>query len=189
MDRHPMTVLGVYPTRIGLENAFEAIRGAGFQIADISLLLPEKMSTEDLFPEEAANGSEDAATSAAEADEIEGPLGWLDSFTLVEIPAEGKFLAAGPFLEILQKADLEESGGALAAALIAAGIPESEAGECVEKIARGGALFFVHCGNAERAEKARQLHGDSGGTTIFSTEPSLVGSGKARKPASRGAGR
>jgi hypothetical protein len=189
MDRNPITVLGIYPTRIDLENAFEAFRDAGFQIADISLLLPEKMSTEDLFPEEAANRSEDAASTAEEVAEIDGPLGWLNEFILVAIPGEGKYLVAGPFLETLEKTDLEGAAGGLASALITIGIPESETGEYTRKIAQGGALFFVHCDNAERADTARNLHGILGGTSIFSTGKSEAGSGKTRKPISRGAGR
>ena len=64
MIRKPITVIGIYPTRIGVENAVEAFRVAGFQSGEISLLLPEKMSTEELFAEQATNTFEDATPGA-----------------------------------------------------------------------------------------------------------------------------
>jgi hypothetical protein len=189
MDRKPTGVLGIYPTCSDVENAVEAFRDAGFQSADISLLLPEKMSAEYLFAAEATNTSEEATPSAAQVAAIDGPLGWLEEVGPVAIPGEGAFLAAGPIAQALESVALESPTGKLTAALVGMGIPESEGSEYAAMILQGGALLSVHCDSAEWAERGRQLHRDLGGMNIFSTGRSEADSREIRRSMSQWAGR
>jgi hypothetical protein len=167
MDRKPITVSGIFPTQAGIENAVEAFRDAGFQSTRISILLPEKMSMEDLGFEGATNPYEEATPLATGIVAIDGPLGWLHEVGPATIPGEGNFIVAGPIAETLEYVALEGVAGGLATALIRVGIPEGETGEYTAKIMQGGALLSVQCDDAEEAEVARQLQSDTGGTNIF----------------------
>lgn len=51
-------VLGMYPTRACVEIAVEAFRDAGFRTADISIVLPEKMTSDDFCTERAPASAE-----------------------------------------------------------------------------------------------------------------------------------
>ena len=189
MNRKPIAVIGIYPTRIGVENAVEAFRVAGFQSAEISLLLPEKMSTEELFAEEATNTLEDATPGAPAVAAIDGPLGWLDEIGPAEISEECKFIVAGPIAGAFEQVASDKPSGTLAAALTSIGIPEIETDEYEGKLKQGGALLSVHCENQEEAEIARQLHSDLGGTNIFSTAWPQAGSSRFKRSMSQRAGR
>jgi hypothetical protein len=189
MNRKSIAVIGIYPTRIGVENAVEAFRVAGFQSAEISLLLPEKMSAEELFTEEATNTFEDATPGAAAVAAIDGPLGWLDEIGPAEISEECKFIVAGPIAEAFGHVAADRPSGTLAAALTSIGIPEIETDEYERKIMQGRALLSVHCENEEGSEIARQLHSDVGGTNIFSTGWPQTGSNKFKRSMSQRAGR
>jgi hypothetical protein len=189
MNRKPIAVIGIYPTRIGVENAVEAFRVAGFQSGEISLLLPEKMSTEELFAEQATNTFEDATPGAPAVAAIDGTLGWLNEIGPAEISEECKFIVAGPIAEAFEQVASDRPSGTLAAALTSIGIPEVETVEYEGKIKQGGALLSVHCENEEGAEFARQLHSDVGGTNIFSTGWPQGGSNKLKRSMSKRAGR
>jgi len=189
MKRKPIAVIGIYPTCIEVENAVEVFYDAGFQSADISLLLPQKMSDVDLFIEEAADTFESATTGAKTVATIDGPLGWLEEIGPAAIPEEGNFIAAGPIAEALEVGGSGGASGALVAALIGFGIPENETSEYEEKILQGGALLSVHCENAEAAERARNLHCGVGGTNVFSTAVSEPGLSTLRRSMSHWVGR
>jgi hypothetical protein len=51
-ERRRKAVLGMYPTRSGVEIAVEAFRDAGFENGDISLVLPEEMMRDDFSSQE-----------------------------------------------------------------------------------------------------------------------------------------
>jgi len=189
MNRKPIAVIAIYPTCIGVENAVEAFRDAGFQSVDVSLLLPEKMIAEDLFIREATDTLENATAGATTIASIDGPLGWLEEIGPAAIPGESKFIAAGPIAEALEVGSLDESSAPLVAALISFGIPENETGEYQAKIMQGGALLSIHCESAEQAERARHLHCDVGGTNIFSTSRREADCGKLKRSLSQWAGR
>ena len=189
MNRKPIAVIGIYPTCIAAENAVEAFRDAGFKSADISLLLPEKMSAEDLSIREATAIFEYATTGANSIATTDGPLQWLEDIRPAAIPGESKFIAAGPIAEALETSASNRSSGALAAALTSSGISENETGEYEAKIMQGGALLCVHCGDAEMAERARHLHCDVGGANVFSTARAETDSSTPKRSFSQWAGR
>lgn len=187
MSHH--AAIGIYAACIGVENAVEACRDAGFLSVDISLLLPEKISAGNLFPGEATDIFETAITGATTVATIDGPPGWLEEIGPAAIPGQSKFIAAGPIVEALEVGSLDRSTGPLPAALISFGIPQNETGEYEAKIMKGEALLSVHCENAETAEKARHLHYDVGGTNIFSTGRSEAGCSKFKRSLPHWAGR
>jgi hypothetical protein len=171
MPRTPNTVLGIYPTRDGVENAVEAFRDAGFRSVDISLVLSEKMSTEDLFPRRASKSVEKVNLDRPDLPSINGPLGWLQEVGPAAIRGEGSYLVAGPIAQTLESVAPDHATEQLAAALGNLGIPQNETYDYADKVMHGGALLSVDCASTEDAVTARHLHADLGGTDVFSTWP------------------
>jgi len=164
--RTPKAVLGVYPIR-----AVEAFRDAGFRSVDISLVLSEQMSTEDLFPRRATKSVEKADPERFDVPSISGPLGWLQEVGPAAIRGEGSYLVAGPIAQTLESVAPDHATEELAAALGNLGVPKNETREYAEKVMHGGALLSVDCASTEDVVTARQLHADLGGTDVFSTWP------------------
>jgi hypothetical protein len=169
MDQKTKSVLGIYPTRAGVEIAVEAFRDAGFRNADISLVLPEKMSTEDAVTQRATKTTEAAGSDDAEVAALSGPLGWLDEIGPATISGGSTFLVAGPIAQTLDDVAAECAPMELAAALIGIGVPECETEEYADKVLEGRALLSIRCDHAEEVVAARKLHGDVGGTDVFAT--------------------
>lgn len=177
--RTPKTVLGIYPTRDGIENAVEAFRDAGFRSADISLVLSERMATEDLFPRRATKSVEKADPEHFEVPSISGPLGRLQEIGPAAMRGDGSYLVAGPIGQMLESVAPDRATEQLAAALGNLGVPGKETREYADKVMQGGALLSVDCASTEDAVAARQLHADLGGTDVLSTEPITAGTSSA----------
>ena len=95
------SVLGIYTTRPGTENAIAAFREAGFASTDISLLLPETLGSEELVTEKETKAPEGASVGAGSGAVIGGALGWLAGIGSLAIPGLGPFIAAGPIMATL----------------------------------------------------------------------------------------
>src|SRR5579864_4809287 len=131
--RTPKTVLGIYPTRDGVESAVEAFRDAGSRSGDISLVLSEQMSTEDLFPRRATKSVEKADPERFDVPSISGPLGWLQEVGPAAIRGEGSYLVAGPIAQTLESVAAADATEKLAAALGNLGVPQNETREYADK--------------------------------------------------------
>jgi hypothetical protein len=150
------TVLGMYPTRACVEIAVEAFRDAGFKNAEISIVLPEKMTYHDFSAGKAISAAETLPCDV-DMSAVAGPNAWAP---------EGRFLATGLVAQRL--GDPTQGGPSeLAAALIHMGIPEYETEDYADKVLKGKALLSIHCDSPERALAARRLHGDIGGMDVF----------------------
>jgi hypothetical protein len=155
-------VLGMYPTRACVEIAVEAFCDAGFRTADISIVLPEKMTYDDFSAERVTALAEALPCDvevAAPQEQSNAP-----AMTGLSIGARGSFVAAGP---VGQNVDDPTGPAELAAALIDLGIPEYETEDYAGKVLEGNALLSVHCDSPEKALAARRLHGDLGGMDVF----------------------
>ena len=149
-------VIGMYPTRIGVEIAVEAFRDAGFKAANISVVLPQRMTCDPVAEELAAT------LNAVFTDDVE--------VVAQETPVSGgsSILVAGPIAENLDTAE-ECAPADLVAALISLGVPEYETEEYTDRVLHGRALLTVHCDSREAAVAARRLHGDLGGMDVLIT--------------------
>lgn len=164
-QRRFKTVLGMYPTRSGVEIAVEAFCDAGFRIADISLVLPETMTYDDLCAESATASAEILPCDV----EVSPPAEALGSPDTPETPdraSGGSFVAAGPVVQSLGD-PAQAAPSELAAALVDLGIPEYETEGYAYNILRGKALLSVECDSPEKTLAARRLHGDLGGMDVF----------------------
>jgi hypothetical protein len=167
MQPTPKAVLGMYPTRAGVEFAVEAFREAGFRNANISLVLPEKMPADDHSAERPRTTAEIMTCDNVEVAVLDGPLASLREVSPATVPGEGTFLIAGPIAQSLGGVTEECPPAELATALMHLGIPECETGGYTDRVLRGKALLSVQCDSAEEAAAARRLHGDLGGMDVF----------------------
>src|SRR4051812_28416501 len=92
---------GIYSSRIGVENAVDALKLEGYRNTDISVLFPENAGTKDFATEKHTKAPEGATTGAGTGAILGGGLGWLAGIGALAIPGVGPFIAAGPIVAAL----------------------------------------------------------------------------------------
>src|SRR6267143_2936264 len=116
------SVFGIYPDRMSVENAVDALKMEGVRNTDISVLLPDNVGTKDFAHEKNTKAPEGAATGAGSGAVIGGTLGWLAGIGALAIPGLGPFIAAGPIVAALAGVGVGGAIGGIAGALIGLGI-------------------------------------------------------------------
>jgi hypothetical protein len=162
-------VFGIYSTRVGVESAVDALKAAGFRNTDISVLMPEKVSTKEFAHEKHTKAPEGAATGAGSGIVIGGALGWLAGIGALAIPGLGPFIVAGPLMAALAGAGVGGTLGGIAGALIGMGIPEYEAKRYEGRVNKGGMLLSVHSDDSEWVKRAEDILKSTGAEDISST--------------------
>src|SRR5438270_6656218 len=150
-------VFGLYPNRVEVETAVDALRREGFRNTDISVLFPENEGTKDFAHEKNTKAPEGAATGAASGAVVGGGLGWLAGIGALAIPGLGPFIAAGPIMAALAGAGAGGAVGGLTGALIGMGIPEYEAKRYESWLHKGGSLLAVHADDGDWAKRAKAV--------------------------------
>ena len=151
------SVFGIYSSRSGVENAVIALKDAGFQQSDISVLLPENLGNKEIATEKNTKAPEGAVTGAGSGAVIGGTLGWLVGIGALAIPGLGPFIAAGPIMAALAGAGVGGAVGGVTGALVGMGIPEFEAKRYEGRLQKGGILVSVHCDTSEEVKRAKDI--------------------------------
>jgi hypothetical protein len=162
-------VFGIYPTRVSVEGAVDALKAAGFRNSDISVLFPENTGTKDFAHEKNTKAPEGAATGAGTGALLGGGLGWLVGIGALAIPGLGPFIAAGPIVAALAGAGAGGAIGGLTGALVGMGIPEYEAKRYEGRVKDGGILLSVHSDNSQWTKKAKEILERTGAEDVSST--------------------
>ncbi len=162
-------VFGIYPNRVGVENAVDALKAAGFRNSDISVLFPENVGTRDFAHEKNTKAPEGTATGAGTGVILGGALGWLVGIGAIAIPGVGPFIAAGPIMAALAGAGVGGTVGGLTGALIGMGIPEYEAKRFEGRVKDGGILLSVHSDDSTWTKKAKEILERTGAEDVSST--------------------
>ena len=181
------SVLGIYSTRSGVENAVLAFKDAGFSKSEISVLLPENLGSKEIATDKATKAPEGATAGGTSGAVIGGALGWLAGIGALAIPGIGPFLAAGPIVAALAGAGAGGVVGGFTGALVGLGIPEYEAKRYEGRIQKGGILVSVHCETSDEISRAKKLMEYSGAEDISSTSEASADV-KTDEPAKRAAG-
>lgn len=141
------TVVGLFRNASDARRAIEALKEAGFEKENVSLLARDESfevrdATDDI------SAAEGAGIGAVEGGVIGGLAGFLAGIGALAIPGIGPVVAAGTLAATLGGAGLGAAAGAatggIVAALIDTGIPEEEAHFYAEGVKRGGILVMVH---------------------------------------------
>ena len=178
-------VFGIYRDRIGVEEAVDALRQAGFRNTDISVLFPENQGTKDFAHEKSTKAPEGTAAGAGTGAVIGGTLGWLAGIGALAIPGVGPLIAAGPIVAALTGVGVGGAIGGLTGALIGMGIPEYEAKRYEGRVKEGGILLSVHSDNSDWTKKAKEILERTGADDISSTGEAKADFSKTDKPLPR----
>jgi hypothetical protein len=178
-------VFGIYRDRVGVEEAVDALRQAGFRNTDISVLFPENQGTKDFAHEKSTKAPEGTAAGAGAGAVIGGTLGWLAGIGALAIPGVGPLIAAGPIVAALTGVGVGGAIGGLTGALIGMGIPEYEAKRYEGRVKEGGILLSVHSDNSDWTKKAKEILERTGADDISSTGEAKADFSKTDKPLAR----
>jgi hypothetical protein len=151
------SVFGIYSSRSAVENAVLALKNAGFQQSDVSVLLPENLGNREIATEKNTKAPEGATAGAGSGAVIGGTLGWLVGIGALAIPGLGPFIAAGPIMAALAGAGVGGAVGGVSGALVGMGIPEFEAKRYEGRLQKGGILVSVHCDTSEEVKRAKDI--------------------------------
>lgn len=162
-------VFGIYPDRVSVDNAVDALKAAEFRNSDISVLFPETTGTKDFAHEKNTKAPEGATAGAGTGAVLGGGLGWLVGIGALAIPGLGPFIAAGPIMAALAGAGVGGAVGGLTGALIGMGIPEYEAKRYEGRVKDGGILLSVHSDDSQWTKKAKEILERTGAQDISST--------------------
>jgi len=177
-----IAVYGIYPNRVTVERAVDALKDAGFRNEDISVLLPQSGGTKEFAVEKDTKAPEGAATGAGTGAAVGGALGWLVGIGLLAIPGLGPFIAAGPIVAALAGAGAGGLAGGIAGALIGMGIPEYEANRYEGRIKAGGILLSVHADDADWKNKGKDILKNTGAEDIGTKGESSADYDKSDRP-------
>src|ERR1700675_1576136 len=179
------SVFGIYSSRSGVENAVTALKDAGFQHSDVSVLLPENLGNREIATEKNTKAPEGATTGAGSGAVIGGTLGWLVGIGALAIPGLGPFIAAGPIMAALAGVGAGSAVGGITGALIGMGIPEHEANRYEVRVKEGGILLSVHSDNSDWTKRAKEILERTGAQEISSTGEGSVDYVRSEKPPAR----
>src|SRR5438270_5777127 len=178
-------VFGLYPNRVEVETAVDALRREGFRNTDISVLFPENEGTKDFAHEKNTKAPEGTATGAASGAVLGGGLGWLAGIGALAIPGVGPLIAAGPIVAALAGVGVGGAVGGVTGALIGMGIPEYEAKRYEGRVKEGGILLSVHSDNSDWTRKAKDILERTGADDVSSTGEAKADFSKTDKPMQR----
>ena len=175
MSGKKVGVLGIYSSRLAVENATDSLITAGFPASDISVLMPESLGgAKDMGMEKVTKAPEGTAAGVTAGGVIGGALGVLAGVGLLAIPGLGPFIAAGPIMAGLAGLGVGGAVGGVAGALIGMGIPEFEAKRYEGHLQKGGILLSVHCDTPGEIMRAKEVVKSTGAEDVSSTGESSV---------------
>lgn len=163
------SVFAIYPNRVSVERAVDALKAAQFRNTDISVLFPNNEGNKDFAHEKNTKAPEGAATGATAGAALGGTLGWLVGVGLLAVPGVGPLIAAGPIMAALAGAGVGGAVGGITGALIGMGIPEYEAKRYEGLVKDGGILISVHADDSDWAKRAKEIFEQTGGQDIASS--------------------
>jgi len=147
---------------------------ADFSNNDISVLLPDKSTSQDFAHEKHTKAPEGVAIGGTVGLGTGAVLGWLAGIGSLAIPGVGPFIAAGPIMGALGGAAVGAATGGLTGALIGMGIPEYEAKRYEGKITGGSALISVRATTSEERDTAKKIFEQARAEDISITEEASV---------------
>jgi len=161
-------VFGLYKSRAQAESAVDALRQDGFRSDDISVLLPDKQSSEEFAHEKNTKAPEATTTGVVTGGAVGGTLGLLAGIGSLAIPGLGPFIAAGPIMGALAGIGAGGAVGGLVGALVGMGIPEYEAKRYEGHVKEGGILLSVHCDDSDWVSRAKRILEQTGAHDVSS---------------------
>lgn len=161
-------VFGLFRSRSQAETAVDTLQRSGFRTDDISVLLPDRQSSEEFAHEKNTKAPEGTTTGVLTGGAVGGTLGLLAGIGSLAIPGLGPFIAAGPIMGALAGVGAGGAVGGLVGALVGMGIPEYEAKRYEGHVKDGGILLSVHCDDSDWVSRAKRILEESGAHDVSS---------------------
>lgn len=176
-----ISTFAIFHDRLDCERAANLLREADFNPDDISILVPDKISSKDFAHEKATKAPEGATAGVASGAVLGGAVGWLAGIGSLAIPGVGPIIAAGPIMAMLAGATVGGAIGAIAGSLIGLGIPEYEARRYEGMVKDGGILMSVHCATSAQVNNAKRILEVAGATDVAATSEATSVTGATRQ--------
>jgi len=161
------------------EQIVDNLQNSGFDVSEISVLMPDTAGKHDFGHVKATKAPEGATTGAAAGGVTGGVLGLLAGIGALAIPGVGPFIAAGPLMAALSGTALGATTGGLVGGLIGLGIPEIEAKRYEEKLRKGNFLIAVDAEDSDEVDRAKEIFENAGAEDITSSSLSKAPRGDA----------
>ncbi len=146
------TLVGLFDTRERAQRAAAALREAGFNANDISVVMKHRTDAADVAAGAGLNDVSAAGAGAVGGTVFGGAAGLALGLGLLTIPGLGPLLAAGPIVAAITGAGVGAAAGGLLGALTDLGVPAEDAPHYQEGIDRGGVLVTVKPPDGREAE-------------------------------------
>lgn len=186
MKKGNKVVLGIFDTRMEVENAVDMLKASGFRNSDISVLMPQLGDSQTFAHEKSTKAPEAATVGTGTGAVVGGALGWLVGIGAIALtPALGPLVAAGPIMSALAGMGVGGAVGGIAGALVGFGIPEYEAKRYETYIKNGGILLSAHVDDSTWASKAKEILENAGAYDISTTSEEDSGNFKRGKGVER----
>jgi uncharacterized membrane protein len=161
------------------EQIVEDLQSSGFDVSEISVLMPDTGGKHDFGHVKATKAPEGATTGATAGGVTGGVLGLLAGIGALAIPGVGPFIAAGPIMAALSGAALGATTGGLVGGLIGLGIPEIEAKRYEQKLRAGNYLVAVDARDGDEVDRAKEIFKNAGAEDIATSSLSKAPRGAA----------
>lgn len=163
-----LVVYGLVPDYATLDRIVSGLEHRGFGPDAISVVMPED-AKHTLTHERHSKAPEGAVAGGTIGGVAGGITGLLAGIGVLAIPGLGPLIAAGPLLAALSGLAVGGVAGSFAGSLVGLGIPELEAKQYAERLARDDILVATHVEDPGAAAQAEQAMRDLGATNIAST--------------------
>ena len=163
------SVFCIATSEVQARQIVDDLKLSGFSANDISVLFPDKSTTNNFAHEKNTKAPEGAATGAGAGALLGGTAGWLVGIGALAIPGLGPFIAAGPLMAALSGAAVGGALGGLTGALVGMGIPEFEAKRYEGRVKGGNILISVHSEDHDESKRAKEIFKNNGAEDISSS--------------------
>jgi hypothetical protein len=178
-------VLGVFRSRSEVEPAVRALKYAGFENPEISVLLPDLDGTHadvhthwrtaakgtTLAGAAASTGTGSGAiTGAGAGAALGGTLGLLIGIGVFAVPSVGPLIAAGPIIAALAGVGVGGALGGVTGALVGIGVPEKDARRYEALLKTGRILISLHTRTSAQVRQAKACLEETGAENILVAE-------------------
>lgn len=153
---------GFFPPDSQLENVFRALNHAGFENADLCVLLTSEHPIAERIRNWKAHVPHESFRDAAP----ERVIAWLATYGAVVISDVGIFVGSSDFLRALALPEELLSADADAGVFGVLGIPQAEAVRYNSRLRENAAFILVSCDHVAHSEWARELLSAMGGEEV-----------------------
>src|SRR5580658_11376350 len=159
---------GMYPQDVPLNNVIHTLNQAGFDNADICMMLAPTHPIASLVRDATLFNSEDDSNAVTAR-----LIGWLSGFGAVLIPTVGFFIRSQAFFHALMVARDTPAICGNARTLVGLGFTEREAQKYEDQLDRLGVLVYISCANGAKTDWAREVLRHTGAKEAATLEESM----------------